>query len=91
MGWTWAVYLAHHVLQDIIDDVGEPLTNLRFADDIRLYASSRPDVKKMLAHVREEAAKYGLKMHMGKTKVLFNGCGRKDGPINPSAKRRRMY
>ena len=27
---------------------------------------------KMIAHLRDEAAKYGLRMHLGKTKILSN-------------------
>jgi len=51
-------------------DGGESLTNLRFADDILLVASSKGDVGKMLRQLAQEASKYGLKLHMGKTKVL---------------------
>ena len=54
----------------VIDDVHNPLSNLRFADDVLLFAQSRADVKKMLANLKEEAAKYGLTMNMSKTKVL---------------------
>jgi len=46
------------------------LTALRFADDVLLMAQSASDIKKMLVHLREEASKYGLTMHLGKTKVL---------------------
>eukprot|EP00973_Karenia_brevis_P013362 1814636-Karenia_brevis.AAC.1 len=54
----------------VVDDPDDPLTSLRFADDVLLVAQSRSDVRKMLCHLSEEAAKYGLVMHMGKTKVL---------------------
>ena len=53
-------------------DAGDTLTNLRFADDVLLFASSRADIQKMLTHFKKEASKYGLKMHAGKTKVLTN-------------------
>ena len=56
----------------VIDDPLDPLTNLRFADDILLVAASRGDIKKMIADLSNEASKYGLKVHMGKTKVLTN-------------------
>ena len=46
------------------------LTNLRFADDVLLFSHSRQDIAKMIAHLRDEVAKYGLKLHMGKTKIL---------------------
>ena len=54
----------------VVDDPREPLTNLRFADNVLLVAQSASDVKKMLSNLRDEAAKYGLIMHLGKTKVL---------------------
>ena len=54
----------------VIDDVNDPLTNLRFADDIMLVAQSRSDTTKMLRDLSEAAARKGLHMHFGKTKVL---------------------
>ena len=56
----------------VIDDPLDPLTNLRFADDVLLVACSRGDVCKMITDLAREAAKYGLKLHMGKTKALTN-------------------
>ena len=56
----------------VIDDPESPLSNLRFADDILLFANSSPDLTKMIAHLQDEAAKYGLRMHLGKTKILSN-------------------
>ena len=46
------------------------LTNLRFADDVILVAQSRSDIAKMLHHLQKSAAKFGLKIHFGKTKVM---------------------
>jgi len=46
------------------------LTNLRFADDVILVAQQRSDIRKMLLDLRQTATKYGLKIHMGKTKVM---------------------
>ena len=46
----------------VIDDPESPLSNLRFADDILVFANSSPDLTKMIAHLRDEAAKYGFKM-----------------------------
>ena len=56
----------------VIDIPAEPLTNLRFADDIVLAASSRRDISKMIADLEKHAANYGLKIHMGKTVILTN-------------------
>ena len=56
----------------VIDDPEEPLTNLRFADDVLLFAQSKADARKMLADLKKEASKYGLAVHLGKTKILTN-------------------
>ena len=48
---------------------GQP-TNLRLADDVILVAQQRSDIRKMLIDLRQTASKYGLKIHMGKTKVM---------------------
>ena len=53
----------------------EYLTNLRYADDILLVARSLPQIKKMLGDVEREAARVGLKLHPGKTKIMHNGIG----------------
>lgn len=46
------------------------LTNLRFADDVILVAQQRSDIKKMLHDLDVVSSQYGLKIHLGKTKVL---------------------
>jgi hypothetical protein len=56
----------------VIDSTEDPLTNLRFADDVLLFAHTRQDVAKMITNLKDEAAKYGLKLHLGKTKILTN-------------------
>ena len=57
------------------------LTNLRSADDLLLISRSRGQVTKMLSDLICEANKAWLKIHPGTTKVLFNGVGRKAGPV----------
>ena len=64
-----------HYYGIVIDDPRNPLTNLRFADDVLLIAASRGDVGKMITDLSHEAVKYGLKLHMGKTKILTNCVG----------------
>ena len=59
-----------HYYGIVIDDAADPLTNLRFADDVLLVAQSRQDAAKMLTDLKHEAAKYGLVVHLGKTKIL---------------------
>eukprot|EP00973_Karenia_brevis_P056631 7878455-Karenia_brevis.AAC.1 len=57
---------------------GQTLSNLRFADDILLLATSRADVAKMILHLRDEASKFGLRLHLGKTKILTNSSRERD-------------
>jgi len=54
----------------VIDRPEDPLTNLRFADDVLLFASSSQDVSAMIADLSCEARKFGLKLHAGKTVVM---------------------
>ena len=61
----------------VIDDPSDPLTNLRFADDVLLFGNSRADIGKMITELSREAKKYGLKIHMGKTKIMTNAASRK--------------
>ena len=65
----------------VVDDPKDPLTNLRFADDVILVATSRSDVSKMIADLSREAGRYGLNLHMGKTKILTNSCTRRPKSI----------
>ena len=65
----------------VIDETCDPLTNLRFADDVVLVATSRSDIAKMIADLRKEAAKFGLKLHAGKTKILATDRASRQSPI----------
>eukprot|EP00959_Pyramimonas_sp_CCMP1952_P076446 1597398-Pyramimonas_sp.AAC.1 len=56
----------------VIDSADDPLTNLRFADDVLMVASSARDSSRMLVDLETEARKYGLRVHMGKTVLLTN-------------------
>ena len=56
----------------VVDSPTDPLSNLRFADDVLLFSSSPSDAAKMISDLKNEAAKFGLKLHMGKTVVLTN-------------------
>ena len=48
------------------------MTNLRFADDVLLFATSLSAITKMLVDVKVEAEKRGLQLHPDKTKILQN-------------------
>ena len=56
----------------------EWLSNLRFADDILLFATSRDMVEGMLGDLITAAEKVGLSLHLGKTKILTNEFARPD-------------
>ena len=53
------------------------LTNLRFADDLLLIGRSRAQARHMLEDLAKEAAKVGLTLHMGKTKILSSRSERR--------------
>ena len=48
------------------------LRNLRFADDVLLFATSKDQLQKMLCEFKRSTEKVGLRIHPGKTKVLSN-------------------
>ena len=48
------------------------LTNMRFADDVLLFTTSKEQLQKMMYELKESTDKVGLRIHSGKTKVLSN-------------------
>lgn len=52
---------------------GTSLTNLRFADDIVLFAKTPEDITKMIVDLATESEKVGLKLNPEKTRVMTNG------------------
>ena len=50
--------------------------NLRYADDTRLKAESKEELKSLLMKVKAESEKVGLKLNIEKTKIMASG------PIN---------
>eukprot|EP00973_Karenia_brevis_P072582 10082551-Karenia_brevis.AAC.1 len=48
------------------------LTNLRFADDVLLVATSRRQLNSMIHDLASASKQVGLSLHMGKTKILTN-------------------
>ena len=48
------------------------LTNLRFADDLLLVATSLAELTKMIEKLSQEVSEFGLAIHPQKTKVLGN-------------------
>uniref|UniRef100_A0A670K5H4 ribonuclease H n=1 Tax=Podarcis muralis TaxID=64176 RepID=A0A670K5H4_PODMU len=49
------------------------INNLRYADDTTLMAESEEELKNLLMRVKEESAKYGLKLNIKKTKIMATG------------------
>ena len=54
------------------DNDHDCLTNMRFADDVLLFASSKEHLQKMLCKLKRSREKVGLRIHPGKTKLLSN-------------------
>ena len=80
-----------------VDTSMRNLTDLRFADDVVLFAQQRSDIAKMLEHLSQVSQKYSLKIHYGTTKVMtwaacaagctsVNVCGHSVGIIPEDAR-----
>ena len=69
----------------VIDDERDPLTNLRFADDILLFATSRRDIAKMIADVDRQASRQNENID-SKTKILTNATTSRQSPVSCAGK-----
>ena len=49
---------------------GRNINDLRYADDTTLMAESEEELKILLAKVKEESEKIGLKLNIQKTKIM---------------------
>ena len=56
----------------LIDHDHDCFTNLRFTDDVLLFATSKEQLQKMMYEFKESTEKVGVRTHPGKTKVLSN-------------------
>ena len=54
------------------DQERDCLTNLRFADDVMLFATSKGQMQNMMCEFKEATEKVGLTIHPNKTKILSN-------------------
>ena len=52
---------------------GRNINNLRYADDNTLMAESEEELKSLLMKVKEGSEKFGLKLHIQKTKIMASG------------------
>ena len=48
------------------------LTNLRFADDVMLFETSKEQIRNMMCDFKKATEKVGLRIHPDKTKILSN-------------------
>ena len=53
--------------------VGRNINNLRYAYDTSLMVESTEELKSLLMKVKEESEKIGLKLNIGKTKIMASG------------------
>ena len=56
---------------------GERLNNLRFADDVILFAESENELQILLNDLNTEGMKDGMRMNKKKTKIMCNETARK--------------
>ena len=63
------------------NSLGDRLTNLCFADDVLLVASSKHQLKQMVADLIRSSDEGGLKIHGGKTKILTNDTTCRGGSV----------
>ena len=54
------------------DNYHDRFTNMRFADDVLLFSSSKEQRQNMLCKFKRSTEKVGLRIHPGKTKILNN-------------------
>ena len=52
---------------------GRNINNVRHEDDTTLMAESEEELKSLLMKVKEESEKIGLKLNIGKTKIMASG------------------
>ena len=60
-----------HESQAHIVIVRRNINNLRYTDDTTLMVESEEKIKSLLMKVKEESAKFGLKLNIQKTKMVF--------------------
>ena len=58
--------------KNLSDHNHDCLTNLRFADDVLLFATSKEQLRKMLCEFKKSTEKVRLRIHPDKTKILSN-------------------
>ena len=64
------------------DQERDCLTNLQFADDVMLFATSKEKIRNVMCEFKKATEKVGLRIHPDKTKILSN-----QSTINPDTKK----
>ena len=59
--------------QAVLKIAGRNINNLRYADDTTLMVASEEELKSLLMKVKVESEKVGLKLNIGKTKIMASG------------------
>ena len=65
------------------DQERDCLTNLRFADDVMLFATSKGQIQNMMCEFKDATEKVLLRIHPDKTKILSN-----ESSMNSDTKKR---
>ena len=52
---------------------GRNINNLRYADDTKLMAESKEELKSLLMKMKEESENVGLKLNIQRTKITASG------------------
>ena len=81
----WKEKLNSHGVATSDDDAGNRLTNVRFADDLLLFARSLEEAISMLDMLTETLKAYGLELNVKKTKILSTTVTQQDTVLVDSA------
>ena len=64
----WKLKLRHHGI--LLTEGRQRLTNIRYADDIMIFAKSLPELCDMMALLVKTLAEVGLELNLQKTQIL---------------------
>ena len=70
---------------DLSDQERDCLANLRYADDVMLFATSKEQIRNMMCEFKDATEKVGLRIHPEQTKILSN-----QSTINSESKKRNL-
>ena len=85
----WKLRLSHHGW--LLTLGSERFTNIRYADDILLYAKSLDELEEILGLLDDELASVGLELHEGKTKIITSDSSNSISFVEISSKLIEMF